>query len=56
VQSIEQSVWLNQDHTMKIILAGSGMAIGGRVRAGARLAGHHAGVPAKLPARLMNIR
>jgi len=31
VQSMEQSVWLNQDHTMKIILAGSGMATGGRV-------------------------
>ncbi|SDD85223.1 metallo-beta-lactamase family protein [Cupriavidus sp. YR651] len=31
VQSMEQSIWLNQDHSSKIILAGSGMATGGRV-------------------------
>ncbi|AOZ04368.1 MBL fold metallo-hydrolase (plasmid) [Cupriavidus sp. USMAHM13] len=31
VQSIEQSIWLNRDRTPKIILAGSGMATGGRV-------------------------
>ncbi|QRQ84226.1 MBL fold metallo-hydrolase RNA specificity domain-containing protein [Cupriavidus oxalaticus] len=31
VQSMEQSIWLNQDHSPKIILAGSGMATGGRV-------------------------
>uniref|UniRef100_UPI003F494A50 MBL fold metallo-hydrolase RNA specificity domain-containing protein n=1 Tax=Cupriavidus yeoncheonensis TaxID=1462994 RepID=UPI003F494A50 len=31
VQSMEQSAWLNQEHTPKVILAGSGMATGGRV-------------------------
>jgi len=31
VQSAEQSIWLNADHACKIILAGSGMATGGRV-------------------------
>jgi metallo-beta-lactamase family protein len=31
VQSVEQSIWLNRDRTPKIILAGSGMATGGRV-------------------------
>ncbi|MCY1209677.1 Ribonuclease [compost metagenome] len=31
VQSMEQSIWLNQDRSPKIILAGSGMATGGRV-------------------------
>ncbi|WER44712.1 MBL fold metallo-hydrolase [Cupriavidus sp. WKF15] len=31
VQGMEQSVWLNHDHAPKIILAGSGMATGGRV-------------------------
>ncbi|MDF3833411.1 MBL fold metallo-hydrolase [Cupriavidus basilensis] len=31
VQSMQQSIWLNRDRTPKIILAGSGMATGGRV-------------------------
>ncbi|PVY80477.1 metallo-beta-lactamase family protein [Cupriavidus alkaliphilus] len=31
VQSMEQSIWLNRDRSPKIILAGSGMATGGRV-------------------------
>ncbi|AAP85977.1 Beta-Casp domain-containing protein (plasmid) [Cupriavidus necator H16] len=31
VQSMEQSVWLNRDRSPKIILAGSGMATGGRM-------------------------
>jgi len=31
VQSVDQSIWLNRDRTPKIILAGSGMATGGRV-------------------------
>ncbi|SPC12575.1 hypothetical protein CO2235_150230 [Cupriavidus oxalaticus] len=31
VQSREQSIWLNRDRSPKIILAGSGMATGGRV-------------------------
>jgi metallo-beta-lactamase family protein len=31
VQSMQQSIWLNRDRAPKIILAGSGMATGGRV-------------------------